>query len=241
MVLVTAWSVWAFAQTPPTVAPRPGMPALGAGTPKPHHAPRPVAHHAQEAQEPAEAEADEEGEGPAPINWIEFGGKTPPFAAMIINFAILAAAYYLVGKKGVTDGLQERRDHIAKDIEEAQRMRHEAEERAKVYQEKLARLEDEMRLAQTSLISAGEAEQERIVREAEAKAERMRKDAEFLVEQELKQLRGDLLREAVETAVRAAEDLLKARVTPADHERLAEDYLADLGKSKAALGGRSAS
>jgi F-type H+-transporting ATPase subunit b len=166
------------------------------------------------------------------MNWTEFGGRTPPYVAMLINFAVLAAAYYLLGKKGVTDGLQSRRDHIAKDIEEAQRMKHEAEERAKVYQEKLATLEAEMRTARDSLLRAGEAEQERIVKEAEAKAERMRKDAEFLVEQELKQIRQDLWRDTVEAAVLAAEDLLKKRVTAADQERLAEDYLADLGGKK---------
>jgi F-type H+-transporting ATPase subunit b len=213
------------------------MQGAGAPKPPPHHVVRP-APAPEETKESAEAE---ESEGPAPMNWTEFGGRTPPYVAMLINFAVLAAAYYLLGKKGVTDGLQSRRDHIAKDIEEAQRMKHEAEERAKVYQEKLATLESEMRTARDSLLRAGEAEQERIVKEAEAKAERMRKDAEFLVEQELKQIRGDLLREAVEAAVRTAEDLLKARITPADHDRLAEDYLADLARSKTAAGGRSAS
>ena len=54
----------------------------------------------------------------------------------------------------------------------------------------------------------------------------MRKDAEFLVEQEMKQIRQDLWRDTVEVAVTAAEDLLKKRVTPADQERIAEDYLA---------------
>ena len=72
-------------------------------------------------------------------------------------------------------------------------MKHEAEERAKTYQSKLEKLEEELAAARESLVRAGEAESERIVREAEAKAERMRKDAEFLVEQELKQLRGELL------------------------------------------------
>jgi hypothetical protein len=57
----------------------------------------------------------------------------------------------------------------------------------------------------------------------------MRRDAEFLVEQEVKQIRADLWRGTVEAAVTAAEELLKKRVTPADQERLAEDYLADLG------------
>jgi F-type H+-transporting ATPase subunit b len=69
--------------------------------------------------------------------------------------------------------------------------------------------------------------------EAEAKAERRRKDAEFQVEQELKQIRQDLWKETVEAAVGAAEELLKKRVTMADQERMAEDYLADLGGKKA--------
>jgi F-type H+-transporting ATPase subunit b len=235
MALVTAWSIWAWAQ------PKPPPPHSG-GAPKPSHHVVKAAHEPEETADNKDGAEAEEGEGPAPMSWTEFGGKTPPYVAMLINFAVLAAAYYVLSKKSVTEGLKSRRQTIAKDIEDAQRMKHEAEERAKVYLGKLARLEDEMRVARDSLVHAGEAEQERILKEAEAKAERMRKDAEFLVEQELKQLRGDLLREAVETAVRAAEDLLKARVTPADHERLAEDYLADLGKSKTAVtGGRSAS
>ena len=53
-------------------------------------------------------------------------------------------------------------------------------------------------------------------------------DAKFLVEQELKQMRIELMREAIDMATTAAEELLKKRITPADQERLAEDYLAEL-------------
>src|SRR5580704_5496375 len=73
-----------------------------------------------------------------------------------------------------------------------------------------------------------------IVSEAEAKAERLRTEARFLVEQELKQIKQDLWREAVEAAVAGAQELLATRVTPADQERLAEDYLVGLGTHKSA-------
>ena len=114
-------------------------------------------------------------------------------------------------------------------------MRAEADARgAKSDLAKLEHLEEEMRVARDSLVHAGEAEHERIVKEAEAKAERMPKRREsFSWSRELKQIRGDLWREAVEAAVRSAEELLKVRVTSADQERLAEDYLSDLGKFKA--------
>jgi F-type H+-transporting ATPase subunit b len=205
MILVTSWSVYSWAQE------KSAHPAPPTG------------------QKAAEEKPAGEGEGPAPFNWTVFGGETPPYIAMLINFGILAAGYYFLGRKPIAEGLQARRDTISKEIEEAQRMKREAEERAKTYQHKLERLEVELHDARESLVRAGEAESERIVREAEGKADRMRKDAEFLVEQELKQIRGELWRETVEAAVLAAEDLLKKRVTPADQERLAEEYLADLG------------
>jgi F-type H+-transporting ATPase subunit b len=175
---------------------------------------------------------ESENEAPAPMNWADFASKTPPFLAVFANFAILAAAYYLLGKKPINLALVHRRDAIAKDIEEALRAKLAAEERAKTYQAKLERLEDEVRAAREALLRAGEAERERIVNEAEAKADRLRSDAAFLVEQELKQVRQDLWREAVEAAIGAAQELLAGRVTVADQERLAEDYLADLGAQK---------
>jgi F-type H+-transporting ATPase subunit b len=204
---------------------------------------RAAAEHAAEQAEEARKKAEEEKEEnapPADINWVDFGRDTPPYLAMVINAGILFAGYYFFGRKPIAAALKARRDGIARDIEEAQKMRREAEKRAKVYQAKLERLESEMATTREALVRAGEAERERLVQEAEAKADRMRKDAEFQVEQELKQLRVDLQRDTVEAAIAAAEELLKKRVTPADQERLAEDYLADLARAPAgSMGGAS--
>lgn len=204
MALVTAWSVWAWAKQP---------------------------QHREMATAPTHQESAED-EAPAPINWTQFGVGTPPFLAMLINFGILGAGYYLFGRKPIAEALASRRDTIAKEIEEAARMKGEAEARAKTYQAKLETLEQEVRTAREALVRAGEAERERLVKEAEATAERMRKDAEFMVEQELKQLRLDLWRDAVRAAVAAAGEMLKQRVNAEDQERLAEEYLAELAGAK---------
>jgi F0F1-type ATP synthase membrane subunit b/b' len=224
MILVTGWSIWALGQTRKE-------PAHPAGAPVKAARARPI-----DAAEGKEEKAEEaESEEPAPFNFSEFGTKTPPYLAMLINFGILIGGYYLLGKDSIAAGLRSRRESIAKEIEEAARMKAEADERAKTYQARLESLEQEMAMAREALVRAGEAERDRIVSDAEAKAERMRKDAEFLVEQELKQIRLDLWRDAVDTAIGTAEELLKKRVTPADQERLAAEYLADLGgKSKPA-------
>lgn len=236
MLLVTAWSVWAFAQNRPHHRRPPPMSQGPSARPRPSPPPRLPLGAAKAAREGhAEPVGEAEDERLAPINWTEgpwLGSEKPPYLAMLINFGILAAGYYLLGKKPIAAALQSRRDTIAKDIDEANKMLGEAQARAHTYQAKLERLEEEVKTARAALVQAGEAERDRIVSDAEAKAERMRKDAEFLVEQELKQIRQDLWKDTVEAAVGAAEELLKKRVTAADQERMAEDYLADLGGKK---------
>jgi F-type H+-transporting ATPase subunit b len=179
-------------------------------------------------------EASEEGEGEhalKSINWIDFDNKKQvPYAIYLMNFGILIFLYVRLGKKPIQEGLKARRESIAKEIEEAQKMKKEAKARAKKYQAKLAGLDEELAAAKQGLIEAGEADKARIVREAEEKAARMNRDAAALLEQESRQVHEDLVNETVEAAVREAEELLKKRVMPEDHERLAEDFLASLGK-----------
>jgi F-type H+-transporting ATPase subunit b len=191
-----------------------------------------AAEHAGEAAADEAAEA-EEHEGPGPINWLDFSNKKqPPYAAALINFVLLAILYYSFGKKPVAEALKLRRATVAKQIEEAQRMKREAEERAKHYQAKLLDLSKELEATKRALEDAGKGERDRIVREAEEKAARMEKDAAFMVEQELKQMRLDLMRETVDVSVAVAEELLRKRVTQADHERLADEFLASLAARK---------
>ncbi len=194
-------------------------------------------HAPQHAEHAAATEPKHEGgqggdhDHPESVNWTDFSKPNqPPFIALVINTALLFGLYYWKGKKPIAEGLKNRRLAIAKEIEEAARLKAAAEERAKVYQAKLGKLDEELATAREALLQAGKAERDRAVTDATEKADRMRRDAEFMVEQEMKQLRVDIQRETVEAAIVDAEDLLKKRITPADHERLAEEYLADLSK-----------
>ncbi|MEO7108938.1 MAG: hypothetical protein ABI183_00755 [Polyangiaceae bacterium] len=182
----------------------------------------------------SDKEESEEGEGEhalKSINWFDLNNvKQVPYAVYLANFALLIFLYVRLGKKPIKEGLTARRESIAKEIEDAQKMKKEAKQRAKKYQAKLEGLDEELASAKQGLIEAGEADKARIVREAEEKAARMNRDAAALLEQETRQLHEDLVNETVEAAVREAEELLKKRVMPEDHERLAEDFLASLSK-----------
>lgn len=183
-----------------------------------------------EKEKAARGEKDAHGNPVVPVT---------PYAYLLINAGILFFAYYKFGKKPIGDGLKERHDSVAKELAEAARIKQEAEERADEYKSKLERLEEELQQIKADIIKAGEADRARIVREAEEKAERMKKDAQFLLDQELKQLRNDMIAFTAEAAIAAAESVLKSKVTPADHDRLADEFLKDVGKAQTQSGGAS--
>lgn len=150
--------------------------------------------------------------------------ETKPFVANLVNFAILLAILYFLGRKPLAAFLTSRRREIAEDLEESRRLKEQAEAKHRLYQERLAHLDRELSKLRAEIVAAGEKERDRIVGDAEQTASRMRKDAEFLVEQEFKQLRIDLRRDLAELAVKAAEKVLRERVTPDDQRRLADEY-----------------
>ncbi len=162
---------------------------------------------------------------------------TTPYVYLLVNFAILAFIYYRAGKKPITEGLQARHDTIAKDLIEAAKIKEEAEARLVEYSTRLEQLENELQRIKAEIIATGEADKERMVKEAEEKAERMRKDAQFLLDQEMKQLRIDMLAYTADAAIAAAEGVLKTRVSAQDHDRLADDYLKEIASAKSASTG----
>jgi F-type H+-transporting ATPase subunit b len=199
-----------------------------------------AAEHAGEAATHAEngeqGEAAHEGHhGPAPINWTDLSDKSrPAYVAMLVNFGLLVALYYTLGKKPIAEGLKQRRINIGKDIEDAAKMLAEAKERAKKYQAELKNADADAATTKAALIASGKGEIERLLAETEERAERMKRDAERLVDQERKQLQQDLLIETVNLAMGHAHKILEREATPEDHARLANELLAELGRKPAA-------
>ncbi len=188
-----------------------------------------------------------------PINWTDFYGTDHegkpqfPMLALFINLAALLALYkFFPGLLGVvaaifTDGktvpefLKARRKSIGDAIVNAQKLLKEAKGRAARYQSQLENLDADAKNTREGMQEAGRAEKERIVAEAEDKVRRLHKDATFLLDQEQKQMQEDLLKETVERAVLEAEKLLRAKVTSADQERLAEEFLLQIAARRASV------
>jgi F-type H+-transporting ATPase subunit b len=162
----------------------------------------------------------------------EHGGwDVTAIVASFVNFFVLIGLFVFLFKGKLTEFLKERRAQIEVELNEAARLRAEAEAKHKEYSERMAKLDQELAQIKRDMIAAGEKERDRIVAEAEEKASRMRKEAEFIIEQQAKQLREDLKRETSEAAIHAAEQLLVKATTSFDQQRLAQEYLAALQKN----------
>jgi F-type H+-transporting ATPase subunit b len=173
-----------------------------------------------------------EKEGAEPSLLFRPKGMPVPFLSYVLNAAVLYLLIYRFSKKPVSEGLRKRKANIERGMKDAAELKADAETRLGEYEEKIATIEKEVERVRRDMREAGELERARILSEARARRERMERDARLLVEQEFAAARDQLSRELVQAALRSATDALKARVTPQDHARLAEEYLAKLGSVK---------
>jgi F-type H+-transporting ATPase subunit b len=158
----------------------------------------------------------------------------------LVNFLAVLAIFGWAVKKKVTPFLVERRRQVVESLEEARRLKSEAEAKHKEYTDRLAKLDSELAQIKSDMVKAGEAERDRIVAEAEKKASSLRHETEFLISQRMKELRETLTREAVEAAVATAGKVLAEKTTAEDQKRLAQSYLTAVSSaSKGATSSRS--
>lgn len=147
------------------------------------------------------------------------------FLASLIAFAVLVFIMLKWVRPGIRAGLTTRRQEIETAVEEARKVKAEAEAKRQEFEERLARLDDEIETVKSEMRAAAEAERDRIVHEAEEKAALLRKDTQFQIDQRVKQMRSDLRAESVQLAIAAAEEILSQKTTGADQQRLANGYL----------------
>lgn len=165
-------------------------------------------------------------------------GMPVPFGALALNTLILYFVLYKVLGRTVSDGLRKRKEGILRGMEEAAKMKKEAEAQLESYEQKLASVDQEVVRIQTQMRKAAEAEHARILQEAKERRERMEREAHLLVQQELKAVRESLIETTLASALKSAEQTLRERLGEADQQRLAEEYLANVRRSGAQLRGR---
>lgn len=191
-------------------------------------------------------EASGEHHGPGQINWV-YGliaesnevqepnllfrpkGMPAPFLATLINFG--AVIFLLMYKAGpaITQSLQERRDELLKGSESATKAKQEAQARFDEQQKRLDKMDEEIARIRTEYAEQGKLDLERIEHESIERHDRFVREAKAMVEQEGRALRLRLLHETAEEVTASAEQTLLKQIRNSDQERLANEYLSQLG------------
>lgn len=151
-----------------------------------------------------------------------------PFAALLVNTALLFGLIYKFARAPVAKGLVDRRQRIMRGIEEAAAMKEEAKRQLDAYRSRLDNLDAEIERVKREMRDSAAAERQRILADAAARRTRLEQEARMLVEQELKAVREELTRETARAALRSARELLLANTSTDDHRRLCEEYLETL-------------
>lgn len=154
------------------------------------------------------------------INWWGINREQPPVGWAIVNFVLFVSALVYLLRQPAANTFARRHASIKQSLEAAQSALAKAKAHREEYSTKLSRVDTE----RTALIEGGRRDGEeayaRILEEAKAYAARLRTDSETVTQLELRSAKARLQRETARAAMVEAERIIKAQLTPDDHQRL---------------------
>lgn len=153
------------------------------------------------------------------------GVETPSTVAIIatlVNFFIFAFIVAKFGGPAFNRAMAERRENLLNEMEEAVRLRKEAEAELAVYLEKLEAFDRERDELMEEFRSIGETERAQLIAEAEAEAARIVSDAERMGEREESQAERGIEGRLVDRAMELAAAEIERQVNPMVQNRLVD-------------------
>ncbi len=137
-----------------------------------------------------------------------------------INFAVLGLVIVVIWIKVINKLLDKRSVDIKKAIGDAVAAKEAAEKKAEDYRAQLDNLDSRIAEVIDTLKREGEAEKERLLKEAGAAAQKFASQAKLVAEQEVKNAKKEMKKEALIMAIKMAEEILKKEVKSEDQKRL---------------------
>ncbi len=169
---------------------------------------------------------------PHVANWFNLGAEwahAPALGWMFVTFFTFCGIVVYFVRKPLGNFLETRSEGVRKALAEAQEARAEAEAKARDYETRLARLDDEVAALRKEFVDRGNAEAARLEEVGEQTAARIAKDAEDTIAAETERAQLALSTEAARLAVSLAEQKITSAASAQDDARLQASFLADLG------------
>jgi len=183
----------------------------------------PAAHGA-----PADSHAADAHHGITLFNWPSKEDGRIGLAYLIINFLVLAFLIHrLILRKLISDN-QVRHDDIKRQVDEAATALREAQSVIADYKHRVSRIDAESQQILDEARQAASADRQRLQAEAEHEVERFKTSALAAAQREVDARKAELEREVVDRAIERATEVLRARLSDADQNRMVDDYAVDL-------------
>ncbi len=144
-----------------------------------------------------------------------------------VNFLVFAGilGYLLVKKFPIKDFFARRSQEIAQSLSELEAKKAAAAQALREAEARLAQVAAEREQIIRQFVEEGELEKAKIIQKAEMVASRIKEMAALSIAQETKKAAQQLKQEVALQATELAEKLIKEKITPADQQRLVDEYL----------------
>ena len=152
-----------------------------------------------------------------------------PFLFMLLNFGLLLVILGKYGGPVARNIAQERHDTIKSALDEAARLRDQAQQKLTEYETRIKDVDSEVKKIVNDIRAGAEEDKKRILENAERQAKQMKHDAELRIAAEIETARAKLSREVAVAASAATEKLLKEKVTPDDQKKLVGSFISGMG------------
>jgi F-type H+-transporting ATPase subunit b len=144
----------------------------------------------------------------------------------VMNFSVLALGLFFLLRKPAANALNGRIQGIKDELSDLEARKAEAERKLSEYSQKFATLDQEREKIIAQYIQQGEDAKARILEEAKAAATKLEAQAQKNIENEFTKARAELQEEILDKAMAKAEEIIRAKITSDDQEKLVDEYLA---------------
>ena len=162
----------------------------------------------------------------------EHGNPIVPIVARLFNFAILAGTLVYFLRSPFNQYLADRGAQIRADLVKASELKASASTQWAAIDQKMAALPAELEAVRKTGAIEVDAEEARIRDAADKERARLLTQMSREIELRTKTAERDLAKVASARAIDIATDYIKKTMTEADHERLVERYLTQVGAAK---------
>ncbi|NNE56925.1 MAG: F0F1 ATP synthase subunit B [Hellea sp.] len=155
----------------------------------------------------------------------------PSFWVAVCVVMFLALLFWKGAHKALGSALDARADKITNELDEARRLREEAQALLASYQRKQKEAEEQAEGIVQQARKDAENMAARLRTELKERLERRAAQAEAKIANAEAQALAEVRAKAADLAIAASEEILKSKLTASDHSKLVKDGIAGIGKA----------